>query len=356
MARLEAPVLPLTNPPRFREANLELIALADTMSTVGGVLSDTRGRVYALWASFATQGSKGPTAFFAGIAADRLLEVITPLREGRPVGWRSLGVELESLTLARARNRGLPDPAAERLEQRDGSRRTVFSVVRRTAGSAAADLLQEGDLLVTIDGEPAIGLDAIERAAQAEKVRVAIVRGGEALEIDIETLPLDGRGTDRCVIWAGALLQAPHRAAAAQRNVDPQGVYVSWFYYGSPANRFGLRGTRRIVAVDGLPTPDLDAFLATVKDLPDRGSVRLRTVHLDGKTEVITLKLDLQFWPTIELRLDDGGWVRIPHLAPAVGTESGDGQFPERRLRTRAASSRSAMGWISANRPALIPS
>ncbi|MEE8507919.1 MAG: trypsin-like peptidase domain-containing protein, partial [Myxococcota bacterium] len=198
VARLEAPVLPLTNPPRFREANLELIALADTMSTVGGVLSDTRGRVYALWASFATQGSKGPTAFFAGIAADRLLEVITPLREGRPVGWRSLGVELESLTLARARNRGLPDPAAQRLEQRDGSRRTVFSVVRRTAGTAAADLLQEGDLLVTIDGEPAIGLDAIERAAQAEKVRVAIVRGGEALEIDIETLPLDGRGTDRC--------------------------------------------------------------------------------------------------------------------------------------------------------------
>lgn len=324
VARLQAPVLPLTNPPRFRESNLELISVADTMSTVGGVLADARGRVYALWASFAAQGSKGPRPFFAGIAADRLLQVITPLREGRPVGWRSLGVELESLTLASARNRGLPEPAAQRLEQRDGSRRTVFSVVRRTAGSAAADLLREGDLLVTVDGEPAIDLVEIERAAQADKVRVAIVRGGETLEIEIETLPLDGRGTDRCAIWAGALLQAPHRAAAAQRNVDPEGVYVSWFYYGSPANRFGLRATRRIVAVDGLPTPDLDAFLAAVKDRPDRGSVRLRTVHLDGKIEVITLKLDLQFWPTIELRPDDGGWVRIQHPAPAVGPVARD--------------------------------
>ena len=313
VARLEAPMLPLTNPPRFREANLELIALADSMATVGGVLADRRGRVYALWASFARQAPRGPTAFFAGISADHLLQVINPLREGRPVGWRVLGVELAPLTLANARNRGLPDAAALRLEQRDGSRRSVFSVVRRTAGSAAADLLREGDLLVTIDGEPAIDLAQIERAAQAEMVRVGIVRGAEEFDFEIKTLPLDGRGTTRCVIWAGAVLQAPHLAASAQRNVDPKGVYVAWFHYGSPANRFGLRGTRRIVAVDGLPTPDLDAFLAAVKDRPDHGSVRLRTIYLDGKTEVITLKLDLQFWPTIELRADAGAWVRIPH-------------------------------------------
>jgi S1-C subfamily serine protease len=313
VSRVEAPALPLTSPPRFRETNLELVALVDSMPTVGGVLADDEGRVYALWAAFAAQGAKGPAAFFAGIPADRLTAVIEPLRASRPVGWRSLGVELESITLADARSRGLPEASARRLEEHDGKRRSTLSVVRRTAGTLGGELLREGDLLITIDGQPATSHGEVERAAQSERVRLEIVRNGEEIATEVATTPLDGRGTDRCVVWAGALLQAPHRAVAAQRGIVPAGVYVSWFWYGSPANRFGLRATRRIVAVDGTPTPDLDAFLAAVADRPDRGPVRLRTLHLDGKEEVITLKLDLQFWPTTELRRTAAGWQRILH-------------------------------------------
>jgi S1-C subfamily serine protease len=313
VSRVEAPTLPLTKPPRFREANLELISVDDSITTVGGVLADGKGRVHALWASFAAQGPKGTSAFFAGLPADRLMPVIERLRASLPVGWRSLGVELETISIAEARSRGLPDPAARQLEAHDGARRRVLSVVRRTAGTAGGDRLREGDLLVAIDGRTVTSHAEVEHAAQAERVHLRIVRSGEEIGIEVPTTLLDGRGTDRCVRWAGALLQAPHRAVAAQRGIVPEGVYVSWFWYGSPANRFGLRPTRRIVAVDGTPTPDLDAFLAAVADRPDRGPLRLRTLHLDGKTEVITLKLDLAFWPTVELRRGEDGWERIPH-------------------------------------------
>jgi S1-C subfamily serine protease len=115
------------------------------------------------------------------------------------------------------------------------------------------------------------------------------------------------------VHWAGALLQAPHHAAQIQRNLAPEGVYISLYWYGSPASRSRLRAARRIVAVDGKPTPDLEAFLAAVAGKPSRASVRLKTVDLDDKVELITLRLDLDYFPTYELRLTPSGWIRTEH-------------------------------------------
>jgi hypothetical protein len=137
-----------------------------------------------------------------------------------------------------------------------------------------------------------------------------VLRDGEVKDIELPTRELSGVGTERALLWAGALLQAPLRAVATQRGLEPTGVYNARYWYGSPANRYGLRATRRILEVNGVPTPDLDAFKAAVADVPDRGSVRLRTMDLDGRFEVITLKLDLEYWPTLELVRGPEGWTR----------------------------------------------
>jgi len=87
-------------------------------------------------------------------------------------------------------------------------------------------------------------------------------------------------------------------------------VFVAYFSYGSPATRYGLVAGRRIVEVDGRPTPDLDAFITAVRGRPDRAPVRLKTVTWSGAVEVVTLKLDLRYWPTSELVRTPDGWVR----------------------------------------------
>jgi len=89
-------------------------------------------------------------------------------------------------------------------------------------------------------------------------------------------------------------------------------VYIGYFSYGSPATRYGLYPGRRIVEVDGVPTPDLDAFLATVTGRQDRASVRLKTITWNNAPEVITLKLDKHYWPAYELVHTDSGWERRP--------------------------------------------
>jgi len=146
---------------------------------------------------------------------------------------------------------------------------------------------------------------------QKPTVRVTVWRNGGAMDLTVQTAKLDTRGIDRAVSWAGALLQDPHRAMAAQRGIDPDGVYVAFFSYGSPATRYGLWAGRRIVAVDDMPTPNLQAFVDAVEGKQDQTSVRLKTVTWNGAVEVITLKLDNQYWSAYEIRRTRDGWQRL---------------------------------------------
>ena len=146
---------------------------------------------------------------------------------------------------------------------------------------------------------------------QKPKVTVTGWRNGHARDIEIETAALDGRGIDRAVSWAGALLQDPHRAMAAQRGIEPHGVYVAFFSYGSPATRYGLWAGRRVIQIDETPIPDLQAFVDAVSGKQDQSSVRVKTVTWNGTVDVITLKLDNQYWPAYEIHRTENGWRRV---------------------------------------------
>ncbi len=321
IARREPLSLPPTYPPRFLERNLEVVTVANTPSSVGGVLADKKGRVLALWSAFSTDSGKEMDSFFAGIPIRTIREITEPLSAGREVGWRTLGIELVPLTLAEARHRGLSDEQARELERSDPRERHVLQIYRLTSGSPAASLLRQGDLLLRIDGQTVTRVHDVERASMKDEVRLQVLRDGEVLDLVVPTEPLDGRGTTRAILWSGALLQGPPRMLSSQLGLPRSGVYVSRYWYGSPANRYGVQATLRILEVDGQPTPDLDAFLEIVRNKPHRGAVRLRMVDLRGRVELRTLKLDLVYWPTYELVREAGGWQRRP-LAP-VGESAG---------------------------------
>jgi hypothetical protein len=63
--------------------------------------------------------------------------------------------------------------------------------------------------------------------------------------------------------------------------------------------------------VNETPTPDLQAFIDAVKGIKHRESVRLKTVTWNDTAEVITLKLDNQYWPAYEIRRTKDGWKRF---------------------------------------------
>jgi S1-C subfamily serine protease len=308
VASVDPMLLPLSRTMRFRDSNLEAISLVNAPGDIDGVLVDRRGDVVAKWVSFAYQSGGEAGQINRGISAELVAEFVATVKSGAPI--HSLETEVGYTPLFAARKLGLDEEWLDRLEAHNPTGRRALSVSRLVAGSPAAALLKNGDMILTIDGKLVTTFRELERAIQKPSVDVTIWRDGEEKELTIETVALDGEGVTRAVSWAGTLLQDPHRAMAAQRGIEPTGVYIAYFSYGSPATRYGLWAGRRIVAVDDMETPDLETFLDVIRGKEDRSSVRVRTVTWNGAVEIITLKLDNQYWPAYEIRHTDDGWIR----------------------------------------------
>jgi S1-C subfamily serine protease len=317
IADIEPIQLPLSRTMRFRDSNLEGVQLVNPPLDYDGVLLEKSGRVIGLWSSFAYESGRELTQDNRGVPIDLVEEMLTRVRTNAPL--HSLEVEFGITPLASARELGLSDDWAKKLTQHSPSQRQVLSIVRMVGGTPVTRVLQQGDLVLAVDGKPVTNFREVERAvADKQRVQVTVRRGQSEQTLDVDTVPLPGSDLDRVVMWAGATLQAPHRAMAAQRGITPSGVYIAYFSYGSPATRYGLYPGRRIVEVDGLPTPDLDAFLSAVTGRQDRSSVRLKTITWNNAPEVITLKLDKHYWPAYELVRSDAGWERRPLEGDAV--------------------------------------
>jgi S1-C subfamily serine protease len=307
VSAVDAAQFPLSHSLEFRDTNIDLVSLVNPPSDFDGALVDRSGAVRALWSTFVIDGGRESQQVTYGIPTAAVAEMLDAYRAGRTL--RSLEAELQPLPLAFARKLGLSDDWIRRLSAK-GASRQVMGVARLVAGTSASRLLQSGDLILAIDGHPVGGYRDIEASSQKPIVHLTLLRNGHETQLDLETTPVSGTDVERILLWSGAALQAPHRAIAAQRGVAPEGVFVAYFNYGSPATRYGLWAGLRIVEVDGRPTPDIDAFLNAVKDCPAGGSLRLKVVAWNNQTEVITLKPDLAYWPTIDLRKGKDGWER----------------------------------------------
>jgi S1-C subfamily serine protease len=301
---------PLSRTLQFRDANLEIMRLVSGPDDFDGLIVNRRGEVFALWSSFAYEDGRELVQQNMGIPAGVVQEMLEYARDGRPL--YSAEAEFGLLSLAEARRLGLDDDWIARVTAHNPERRQVLTIERTVAGSPAARLLAPGDLLLAVNGDVVNTFSGVSAAVRAPEVQLTLWRAGAELTIVLPTVLLSGRDIERVLVWAGATLQEPHRAMAAQRGIQPDGVFIAFFMYGSPASRYKLWAGRRITEVDGVPVRDLDAFIRAVSGRPDRSSLRLKTVSWNDAVEMITMRLDRHYWPAYELRRSDGGWQRVP--------------------------------------------
>ncbi|CAB1118589.1 unnamed protein product [Ectocarpus sp. CCAP 1310/34] len=323
--------------PRANEGAAAAEAAAATTTTVTAEATDIERDVdTAATAAVAAGDSEGggdqedraggaaPAAAAAGVSAEgsgRSLLGAAPC----------LPLQLVTLELSKARaGLGLSEKWSRRIERKCGERRQkqVLEVRRCMAGTPAFSVVETGDIILAVNGKLVTRFREVEVAVEegeGSSVRLTILRELEERELTVKPSYLPTRETDRLFMWAGLMIQSPH-LAVLQLGFLPKeggGVYSSRWCYGSPAHKYSLGCTTWIVEVNGIPTPNLDAFLDVVRHIGDKSPARVKTVGLDSKVEVTTLRTDHHYWPTLELRRTGDGWTRTLHKgAPAITTST----------------------------------
>lgn len=319
--------------PRYRAMNMEVIELdTDFGHSFSGVLADEFGRVKALWGSFSTQVKYGDTPsedhqFVRGIPIHAICEVLEKILKGNTgpallingvkrnmPTVRILEAELYPTLLSKARSFGLSDNWVLALAKKDPVRRQVLRVKGCLAGSKAEKTLEQGDMLLAIDGQPITCFKDVDNACNLASelddieggLKITVFRQGIELEVFVGLDIRKGFGTTRMVNWAGSIIQDSHPAVRALGFLPEEGhgVYIARWSHGSPSHRYGLYALQWIVEINGKPTPDLDAFVEVIRELEHGTFVRVKTVYLNGKPRVLTLKQDLHYWPLWELSFD----------------------------------------------------
>ncbi|RHY33997.1 hypothetical protein DYB32_001213 [Aphanomyces invadans] len=320
VTKIDRLVLRDFQPPRYKASNVEVLHFDRITKSVGGIFVDAAGLVTALWLSFSYQDESGRREVFRGIAADVVREVVAAFQAGQsPRTVAVLPVQLYAYPLSKARaGLGLSPHWIRTLEQCYDDKRQVLAIKRCAAGTNAYAQLQSGDLLLSIDGVVVAKDFDVEKLCMGKTtVRVVVLREHEELTLDVETLELSGTGTSRVIVWCGLVIQEPHYAVVSLGYMPEEGggVYCSRWCYGSPAHKYGLRATMWIVQVNNEPTPTLDAFIRVVEGLRNGDSVRMKTISLNTKPKVVTLKTDYHYWPTVELKRRDesGDWAYVHH-------------------------------------------
>jgi len=290
--------------PRFVQAPMDAYNLLNPPRSLGGLLTDESGLVYAFWTSFAFPNGNEMSEGEWGMPADVLIQALEDYRQGD--NHYAFGAKVGYLPLYEARMMGLSQERTEELAGLDvRQRRALF--VREVQDQSD---LKVGDVLVAVDGKPLNSLRDLEVAIQKPMAMITLLRDGVEQDVSYTTDALDAGGVGRVVSWNGLYVQEATREVLKKMASPKAGVYINSIERGSPTLQERLYPNRLITAIDGVPISTLDEFVEQLRGRKD-GTVRLSTHLLSGYQQLVSVDVQPEFWSNFELSRDaEGTWTR----------------------------------------------
>lgn len=301
----------------------------------GSPVVDVKGRVVALNAG----GSRDAASSFY-LPVTRVQRALQLIQEGKPIPRGTLQAVYSFEPYDELKRLGLRTETEKAFRKRFPKATGMLVVREVLPGGPASDLLQPGDILVRCNGNPIPDFDSMESLLDdnvGRTVRVEVERGGQPLDLTVSVSDLERLTPSRYLEFSQAILQETSLQLARSYNVPARGVLLVEPGYAFRDARIWQSSV--LTSVDGVPVPDLDAFVDTLSRLPDGRRVRVEYHTLDNprQLQVASLRIDRAWSPTRLCSRDDqvGLWsckeVPVPQVAPPVPSSPPDASFEQSR-------------------------
>lgn len=263
----------------------------------GGPLVNMAGEVVGINNMILTSSSlSGNEGISFAIPSNMAKQIMSQLIDKGKVVRGYLGVRIQDLTPAEARNMGLPEGVAGAA---------VLEVMPDSPAAHAG--LQVEDVIVSVNGQGTQNVNELRNIVASippdEKVEVAFYRGGQKQTVEVKTgdqpkemamgLPGQPQGAEsKALLGLHVATMTGDLAEKYGYNKPVEGVVIVDIDENSQAARAELQEGLVITSVEGKKVANADEFVAALREVKEGTLVRLRVSDAKGDARLVFLKAD----------------------------------------------------------------
>ncbi|MEM7292405.1 MAG: PDZ domain-containing protein [Pseudomonadota bacterium] len=335
IARLDRPV---PNYGRYSYNDFNTFYMQAASSTSGGSsgspVIDVDGNVVALNAA---ANSNTASSFF--LPLDRIVRALDLLREDKTIARGTMQTLFHHQPFRQLRRIGLQADVESKVRSHDPDTTGMLVVGQVIAGGVAMGLLEEGDILFSINDQAVtqfVRLEALLDSHVGEMVKVQVQRQLVQREFEIPIADFHALQPDAMVEVGGAILHNMTLQAARATNKAQEGVLLA--DRGYMFARANMSPGAVIVEINGQPMRNLDDFIELLQSSTDGDQwfVRYYVARREFTTELARVIVDRRWFGSRRCyRVDDQAhWpcesIAVPTIVADADTEA-QPQLPQYR-------------------------
>ena len=296
-------------------------AAAASGGSSGSPVVNIDGYAIALQAGGRADGAA--TDYF--LPLDRPLRALECIRAGKSVDRGTIQTQWMIKAFDECRRLGLSAETESQIRTKFPKETGMLVAEVILPQGPAHEKIEEGDVLVKVNDElltQFVRLDDILDSSVGRKVKLLVQRGGTDMEVEVDVGDLHSITPDRFVSVAGA---AFHDLSYQQARLYAVSLKDPGVYCCEASGSFRYEGSENgwlVQTVDNKSTPNLDAFVDVMKEIPDRSRVVVTYKHLrDMHTLHTSIMLVDRHWHKhmrMAIRNDETGLWDFSDLAEPV--------------------------------------
>lgn len=306
LARLDRPA-PDYGQGEYNDFNTFYLQAASSTSggSSGSPVLDIEGHAVALNAGGA---SKASSSYY--LPLDRVKRALKYVQAGEPVPRGTLQADFEYFPYDELRRLGLKISMEEQIRQLFPNETGMLVVKSLLPKGPASDKLISGDIVIKCNGQPIanfLQLFSVVDDSVGQNITLTVVRGSNSqlLTFTILVQDLHSITPDRFVEVGGGVVNELSYQLARSYGQPCGGVYVATSGHMLASASAWRKSI--IVAVNNIPTPNLDAFIDAISTLPDgaRVPVRFYTLQKAFKEKIMIMHVD-RHWHKCRVAVRNG--------------------------------------------------